>query len=426
MVVLALTSLATPALEFSGDGTQPVDGIVAVVDDDVILVSELDRRLRTVLSRLRERGTMPPPPDVLRRQVLERLVLQRLQLARAENTGIRVDDQVLNEAVRSIANRNGLGLAEFRDILESEGFDFAEFREDIRVELIISRLRERLVERRVRVSNREVDDYLATARDEGEEVEYRLGHILVSVPEAASPEEIATSQAKADRVLEALRGGADFRRLAVAESDGQQALDGGDLGWRKRNQIPTLFSEAVLSLQDGEVSEVIRSPSGFHIIKVLGLRRGNAIVVKQTHVRHILVNPDELTSDREARIRVEQLRSRVINGESFDDLARSHSDDAGSAIKGGDLGWVSPAAMVPVFEQAMNRLSPGELSPPFRSQFGWHVVEVLGRRDYDSTLEVRRTKAREAIRARKMDEEVQSWLRRMLDEAYVDYRLDQL
>ncbi|NIV75672.1 MAG: molecular chaperone SurA [Gammaproteobacteria bacterium] len=404
----------------------PLDRIVAVVNNDVIVLSELENRVRTIRAQLRQSGTSPPPESVLERQVLERLILDRLQLQMAENMGIRVDDTTLNRAVAQLAQRNGLSVRQFRDILERDGYDFARFREDVRNEIIISRLQQRQINNRVTVSQREVENYLATrAQQANPDTEYRLGHILIGVPEAASPDAIAAARAKAEEVLASVRAGVDFAQTAVAVSDGQQALQGGDLGWRKQQQLPTIFAEVVRGMQPGEVAGPIRSPSGFHIVKLVEKRGQEKHVITQTHARHILIRTDELTSEAEARRQLEQLQTRIENDEPFTELARAHSDDRGSAVNGGDLGWLSPGDTVSNFENVMNGLAAGEVSEPFRSQFGWHIVQVVERRRYDGTEEVRRTQALEQIRQRKSEQELDTWLRELRDEAYVEYRLEE-
>ena len=401
------------------------DRIVAVVNDDVIVASELESSTRSIAAQLRQQGTRLPPERVLERQVLERLVLERLQLQVAERTGVQIDDEVLNEAVRSIAERNGLTVGQFREVLARDGFDFAAFREDIRRKLTLEQLRRRQVDNRITVSEREIENLMETvARQAGIEGEYRLAHILIAVPEAAAPDQTEAARAEAEQVLADLRAGADFARTAVSVSDGQQALEGGDLGWRAGSELPTLFAEVVPRMDPGDVSEVLRSPSGFHIVKLVDARYGgDEHIVRQTHARHILIRPDEVTSADEARRRLAQLRQRIEGGDDFEELARAHSEDRGSAVKGGDLGWVSPGDVVPEFERVMNALPPGSVSPPFQTPFGWHIVQVLERRDHDSTTEVQRARAREIIRERKLDEEVEAWLRRLRDEAYIEYRL---
>jgi len=422
----ALAALLTATLPAAAQRIVELDRVVAVVNDDVIVLSELERRIATVRAQLRQSGTPPPPRELLEQQVLDRLIVERIQLQRARSAGIRVDDEALNRAVAGIAQQNNLTLRQFRDILERDGFDFSRFREDIRRELLISQLQQRQVTNRIVVSPREVENWLATRAKQGSgENEYRLSHILLALPEAASPEQIAAVRAEAEQVLERLRAGAVFSQTAVAVSDGQQALDGGDLGWRKSTELPTIFADVVPDMEAGDVSDLIRSPSGFHIIKLEQVRGEERFVITQARARHILIVPDELVSDADAEVRLTQLKQRIEGGEAFEELARSHSHDPATAVKGGDLGWVSPGQTVPEFEQEMNQLAPGEVSDPFRTQFGWHIVQVVERRDFDDTEQVRRSKAAEQIRARKREEELQMWMRQLRDEAYVEYRLEE-
>lgn len=421
---LLLVTLLAPALTRAQDNYIELDRIVAVVNDDVIVQSDLDRQMRTVVAELRRKGTQLPPRELVERQVLERLVLKRLQLQLAERTGVRVDDELLNQAVQDIAERNNLTLGQFREVLERDGYDFGAFREDIREKLVLEQLRRRQVDNRIQVTDREVADLLRTyAHQTGEGREYHLAHILIATPDAASPEDIQTQRERAEKTLQRLRDGADFAQVAVEVSDAQDALDGGELGWRKQDQLPSVFADVVPRLTVGQMSEVLRSASGFHIVKLLDERTGERQLIRQTRARHILIRPDELASVEDVRTRLAQLRSRIADGDDFDELARAHSQDRASAVKGGDLGWVSPGDLVPEFEQQMSRLGPGEVSAPFQSPFGWHIVQVLERRDHDSTEELRRTRAREVIHRRKLEEEVQAWLRRLLDEAFVEYRL---
>lgn len=402
-----------------------VDRIVAVVNDDVIMASELNDKLRTVKDQLRQQGTTLPPTAVLQRQVLDRLILNKLQLQMAEHTGIRVDDETLNRTISNIAAENQVSLDDFRKILEQDGYSYARFREDIRHQIMIARLQQRAVDNRVVVSEREVDNYLANQAHQGvTELEYHLAHILIAMPSSPSTRQLEQTRDKAQTVLEKLKGGADFKEVAAQYSDGQQALDGGDLGWRKASQVPTLFADFVADMHKGDISDLIRSPSGYHIIKLLDVRDSKKVVVTQTHARHILIKIDELTTDEDAVRRLKQLRLRIEGGADFGDLARANSTDAVSAADGGDLGWVSPGDLVPKFEQVMNSLKPGEISEPFRTRYGWHIVQVLGRRKHDSTDDIRRARAREAIRKRKVEEARENWLRELRDDAYVEYRLD--
>ncbi len=403
-----------------------IDRIVAVVNDDVIVHSELQTRLRAVIDQLQNAGVPAPPEDVLKKQVLEQLILDRLQLQLAEGTGIRVDDETLNRQIADIARQNQLSLREFRDILQRDGYDFAAFREEIRNELIKSRVQQRQVQDRVQITERDIDNFIATQAKQGSNIpEYRVGHILIAVPDGASPEQLAEAKQRAEDIVERLRDGANFGRIAAAESDGRQALEGGDLGWRKAGALPTMFEKVVPELEKGEISEIIRSSSGFHVLKLLDVRGAGRLVIEQTNARHILIKTNEIVSSADARSRLRVLRSRVQNGADFAELARASSDDPGSAVKGGDLGWLSPGDTIPAFEKTMDALAVGEISEPFETQFGWHIVQVLGRRDRDSTEEVQRAKAAEQLRNRKVDEELQAWFRQIRDEAYIEYRLDE-
>lgn len=402
-----------------------VDRIVAIANDAVITRSELDEQIHTIKQQLRQQKTQLPPDALLQKQVLERLISNQLQLQLAASTGIRVDDEVLNKAIGRIAEQNKLSITEFRDVLEKDGVNFASFREDIRNEITMTRLRQRQVDSRINVTDQEVARFLAAQADKGKsDDEYRVSHILIAVPEAASPEQIQTAKQKAQRVLDDLRGGADFKETAIAVSNGQQALEGGDLGWRSAGQLPSLFAPLVGRMKPGDLSDIIRSPSGFHIIKLFDYRSGQIHRVNQTLARHILIRTNELVSDDDASIKLEQLSQRIKNGADFAELARVNSEDKGSAVNGGSLGWVSPGEMVPVFEQAMNELQPGQISKPFKSEFGWHIVQVQERREQDNTEQFNRSQAFDAIRQRKVEEELQIWLRRLRDEAYVEYRLD--
>ncbi len=418
VTVLLALSLGSAAAQ------QTLDRIVAVVNDDVVLASELKTEVDQISAQLRARGGGMPPQAALEQQVLERLIVQRLQLAMAQRAGIQIDDVTLNAAVRRIAEQNNMSLSQFRDALEQDGMDFAEFRESLREEIAVSRLHQRQIQSQTQVSPQEIDEYLASRADGGGR-EYLLGHILIATPEAASPEQIQAAQAQAEAVLAELRGGADFAVMAASHSAGQSALEGGSLGWRNAGELPTLFAELVPAMQVGQVSDLIRASNGFHIVKLQDRRDGKAQLVTQTRARHILIRTDELVTDRDARLRLETLRQRIEDGADFAELARAHSADRGSAARGGDLGWAGPGTMVPEFEQAMAALEPGQLSRPFRSPFGWHLVQVLERRQHDISDEARRMEAAERIRARKTEEATETWLRRLRDEAYVEIRLEQ-
>lgn len=411
--------LAAPA-----QAATPLDRIVAVVNDDVVLESELRDGIRTIVSQIQQKGDKLPPQDVLVKQVLGQLIMNKLQLQVAENTGIRVDDETLNRAINDIAARNKLSLSDFRRILEQDGYNYEAFRQKIRNEMIIARLRARQVENRISVTDVEIDNYLATRELQGGgEKQYRLSHILIALSQDASDEIRELAHQVAEQILVELEAGRDFAALARKYSDSPQAKNGGDLGWRKLKEIPSLLSDEVRNMKVGDVSSIIEDESGFHIFELTDTRTDDVYMETQTHARHILLKTDELNNEAEVRTRLEQLRQRILNGEDFGELARASSADTASAINGGDLGWISPGSLVSKFEEVMDSLKPGEISEPFQTNYGWHIVQVLDRREQDSTVEYRRSQARAAIRERKSEEVLQNWLREIHDEAYIDYRL---
>jgi peptidyl-prolyl cis-trans isomerase SurA len=403
-----------------------VDAIVAVVNDDVITRHELDDRLATVEAQLRRQGTPLPENNVLEKQILERMITDKLQMQFAKESGIRVDDNQLDMALTRIAQQNGFTTqAEFRGKLEAQGVAFNKFREEIRGEIISTRLREREVESKLIISDTEVDHYLANkAKMGGGNEELHLAHILVVVPEQASADKIQAARDKADRALAQLRAGADFAQVAAGSSDAKDALNGGDLGWRPADRIPPAFLTELQNLKSGETTAVLRSPSGFHILKLIDKRSGEApVVITQTHARHILIKTSEIVSDAEAKRRLMEIKTRIEAGADFADQAKRFSQD-GSAQQGGDLDWLSPGQTVPEFETAMNRLQPGMVGMA-QSQFGWHLIQVLERRDTDVSEQQRRQQARMAIGSFKSDELYQDWLRQLRDRAYIEYRIDE-
>ena len=411
----------------SAVGAELLDRIVAVVENDVILDRELTEESYSIAQKLRANNVMVPPEFVLRKQVLERLILDKLQRQLAEKAGISVSDEMLRASVADIAARNNLTLEQFRTELEKQGMDFAKFQESIRSEIIINQLRAHEIGSRIKVTDREVAHYLETQGRVGQEkIKYRLGHILISIPEAASASVIQKAGDKAKRVVKKLREGMDFKEMAISVSDAGNALGGGDLGWRTMGEIPTLFVDTVAKMSRDEVSEPIRSPSGFHIIKMLDMEGVEKHFVTKTEVRHILIKTNELIDDEEAKKRLLALKQRIVDGDDFATLAKSHSDDKGSAIKGGDLGWVGPGALVPPFEAAMDKLSIKEISDPIQTQFGWHIIQVLDRENRDNSAEFKKNQVREEIRKRKIEEETELWLRRLRDEAFVDINPDRL
>ncbi len=420
-----LLAAAAPSTFADADVTQ-LDRVVAVVDREVITYGELQNRITIVLGQLEKQNVARPPKEALEKQVLERLISDRLQLQLAAQTGLRVDDNQLDKTMERIAEQNKLSLSEFRQALERDGISFRKFREDMRSEIILARLREREVDNRVTVTEAEIDNLLTTkaSRQEGSQDEFEIAHILVRTPEDSTPEDLQKLKAKAERALKALQDGTDFTQVSASFSDAPNALEGGKLGWKNATQVPALFADALKAMQPGENSPVIRSPNGFHILRLTNRRGGSSpLVVQQTHARHILIKPSEVLSEDDAKRRMTDLKERLENGGNFEELARQYSED-GTASKGGDLGWVNPGDTVPEFEKAMLALKPGEISEPVRSPFGWHLIEVIERRSQDMSKEAARLKARQEIRARKADEAYQDWLRELRDRAYVEYRLE--
>lgn len=403
-----------------------VDRVVAVVNNDVVTRIDLDRELQIATQTLRRQGTPLPARDILEKQMLERLVTKSVLTQQARQSGIRVSEADIDVAVERIAAENKIDVPALRAAVERDGIAFERFREDLRGEILLARLRDREVDSRVTVTDAEIQSFLRAQEAQPEKVdEYNLAHIVIQVPERASSEELQLRRARAEEALRQIRAGTDFRQVAASYSDAPDALQGGEMGWRAPGRLPALFLEAVRAMKVGEVSDIVRSPAGFHILK-LNDKRGNntPVMVEQTHARHILIRLNEVVSETDALNRLSDLKDRVENGADFTELARLHSDDA-SAARGGDLGWISPGDTVPEFEQAMRRLEPGQVSAPFKSAFGWHIVQVLERRTQDMSKDRQRLNARQAIRARKADEQWQEWVRQQRDKAYVEQRLEE-
>lgn len=398
-----------------------LDRVVAVVNKDVIVQSELEREVERIVADLRRRGTTTPPPSEFQRQVLEHLVARRLQMQLADVAGITIGDDELNLALENIAARNQMSLSQMREAVIADGSSFEDFRDEIRSEMRLTQLRQKEVIARINVTDAEVERFLAEggATAGGR---YHLAHILIALPPDPTPAQLRDTEAQARRVHDELAAGADFASTAVAVSKGQQALEGGDLGWRNADELPPPFVAAVQNLTPGGISELIPSSNGFHILKLLESdASGGRHVVQQSHVEHILVKA-EAGREEESLARAESLRERILAGEDFHQLARTHSDDPGSAVKGGDLGWVQAQDVVPAFGNAMQSLPEGELSEPVRSSFGYHLIRVLERRSHDDTEAYRREHARDLLRSRKAEEMTQAWLQRLRDEAYVELR----
>ncbi len=400
---------------------ESVDRIVAVIDEDVILQSELDRAVNNVLAGYAGRSAQLPPRDVIERQVLERLILIRLQLQRAEATGIRVSDGELDQAVARLAQQNGATIDQLRASLERDGFSYEEFRRTLRDELLVQRLRQRFTQSRVNVTDTEVDILLASGNLRHGEV--RIGHILVSVPDGATPDQIMAAREKAERVRKEIDNGLEFADAAIRYSDGQQALEGGDLGWRRYDEVPNIFVDLIATLKKGEVTQPMRGPSGFHILKLVDEREQSQQIVREFHARHILVRASEVVSSEDALKAVRNIRSRIVAGEDFAALAKEFSEDSTSANLGGDMGWFEQYAYGTRVGDILGALKDDELSEPFQSEVGWHVMQRLGTRDQDRTQEKLREQARETLRSRKAEEEYDTFLRQLKSEAYIENRL---
>ncbi len=404
----------------------PVDRIVAVVNDEVITGNDLNERVQLVVRQLQRQGGALPAADALQRQILERMINDLVQAQLAKENGIKVDDLTLDRTIERISQENNLTMIDFRKALERDGIRYPRFREDIRNEITLARLREREVENSIVVTDAEVDTELAReAKETSGDSEFRIAHVLVLVPSQASNEQIEQRRRRAMLALSELRRGSNFAQVAATYSDAPDATQGGNLGWRPSGRLPSLFLDALDKLQPGEVSDILRSPNGFHIVKLLEKRgRAAAQGVQQTHVRHILLRAREGLSESEARERLQRLRERIEGGADFAEIARQNSEDA-SASKGGDLGWVASGDTVPEFERVMNALRDKEVSPPIQTPFGWHLVQVLERRSDELSGDRKKIAARQSIRARKGDEAYQDWLRQVRDRAFVENRLDE-
>ncbi|MCU0975620.1 MAG: peptidylprolyl isomerase [Steroidobacteraceae bacterium] len=422
-LVAATPGALAQTRELSATG-QSLDKIVAVVNEGVVLQSEVDGQVALIMARLREQGGQMPPERVIRQQVLERLVLQEIQLQRAKRLGVTVSDEMLNNALRDVARRNNVPFDQMPTLLAAQGMDYASYRDDMRREMTLTMLRQRDVLPRIYVSPRELEQALERESSQADlNAEYDVSHILLSLPESATADEIAVVESRAGEIYRRAVAGEDFGQLALSFSQAQSALERGKLGWRRPSQLPQFIAEEVAKLEPGQVSRPMRTPTGFHLVRLDGERGGDApMMVEQVRARHILLRPTEVQDDATTRQRLVDLRRRILDGEDFAALASVTSEDPGSATQGGDLGWTGPGTFVPQFEQALNELEEGEISEPFRTQFGWHIVQLMGKRVYDQSDEVRRQRVFAALREGKVDEETELWLRRLRDDAYVEYR----
>ncbi|HKX99639.1 MAG TPA: peptidylprolyl isomerase [Steroidobacteraceae bacterium] len=402
-----------------------LDRVIAVVNEGVVLQSQLEQQSALIAERLRSQGTQLPPADVIRQQVLERLILQEIQVQRAGRLGVQVSDEMLNEALRDVARRNNIEFEQMPQALEQQGIDYASYREEMRREIMLSLLKQRDVFPRIYVSPRELEQALEReASQAGVNTEYDVSHILLSLAESATSDEMAAVEKLAREIHDRAAGGEDFGQLALAYSKAQSALERGKLGWRRMGQLPQFIGDLVAKMNPGDVSEPVRTPTGFHLVRLDGTRGGESgpVMVEQIHARHILMRPNEVQDDATTRQRLTAIRDRILAGEDFAALASVTSEDPGSASRGGDLGWTSPGTFDPAFEEALAGLEQDQISEPFRTQFGWHIVQLLGKRTHDQSDELRRQRVLTALRESKVDEETELWLRRLRDEAYVEIR----
>jgi peptidyl-prolyl cis-trans isomerase SurA len=424
LLLAVVGSLHAQTKELSSSGVL-LDRVAAVVNDGIVLRSDVEQQITLISDRLQKAGQQLPPRNVLRQQVLERLVLQELQMQRAERLGLKASDEMVNNALTDVATRNNIKFSDLPAALEAQGINYRDYREEVRRDMVLQGLRQRDVIARVYVSPREVDQCIAkrTASPAADN-EYNLAHILVAVPGTADERQIAERTSRAQAVYERATKNEDFGQLAITYSDSGTALEGGALGWRKAGQLPSFVADIIPTLKAGEVTQPIRTPSGLHIFKVLEVRGGQAqALVSQVHARHILMKPTEVMDDETVRQKLTQIRDRVLKGESFEAVASVTSEDPGSAAAGGDLGWAGPGSFVPEFEKQLDALEENAISPPFKTQFGWHIVQLLGRRTYDASEDMTRNRCVTQLREARADEETEVWLRRLRDEAFVEYRM---
>jgi len=418
--------LLSPLALAASQQVKELDSVIAVVNDDVITASELKKRIRQILAQLKNKKKRLPAKNILYRQILEQLITEKIQLQLAKRASVITSDESVNKVIQKIAKENKLTLTQFKEILQRDGVRYDEFRDNIKNEMTISQLKKRRISNQISVTEQEVDIELQNQNNnKALSEEFRLSQILIATPESASPAQIQEAKVKANQILAQLSIGADFAETAAANSNGQNALNGGDLGWREAAQLPSVFVEQVIKLQANQITGLIRSPSGFHIVKVVERRsKDKRRIVEQTHAKHILIIPNQINNSAVVKEKLSRLRERIISGEDFAPIAKANSEDKASAAKGGDLGWVNPGVTVPEFQEEMAKLAPGEISKPIRSRYGWHIINVIARRQHDDTNTYLRDKIRKQIGQRKTEEAVSNWLRRLRNEAYVEYRIN--
>ena len=420
----AIAWVCIVACSFSNAQVKILDKIIAIVDDDVVLQSELNRRMSSIIKQIKQSNTTAPPEDLLKKQVLDRLISERIQLSIGYNAGVRISDDELNQAIGRVAASNNLSIDQYIDRLTMEGTSLSIIREEVRHELIIMRVQQASIMRRIRVSDQELNNFLNS--EEGQLVsspDVNIGQILLAVSSNASKASIDKVSNQAMDLYQQIQDGKDFKELALSYSMDQSALQGGDLGWRNMAQLPKIFSQEIDLLTLGTVSEPIRSGAGFHLIKLYDRRGGDAKLIEQNLVRHILLEPNALRNKLETKKFLQQIKNQVLAGEDFEQLAKAHSEDKSSALDGGNLGWSTPGMFVPEFEATMNNIAVGEISEPFESQFGWHILQVTDRRQQDFSEEILRNRAQNLIRQRKYDEELQVWLQEIKDEAFIEIKI---
>lgn len=419
-VTLALVSMFSCA-----HASLLLDRIVAVVESDVVTESELNERMSVIKAQSGPQTNLPSD-DILAEQVLQRIIIERLQVDWGERRGITIDDLTLDQAMRNLAQRNNMDLNQFRDALTQQGIDYVTFREQVRTEMAITQTRRRAVESNIQVSDKEIDALLESQQENlNQNAEYRLAHILIQLPQDPTPEDIEGAKTEIEGIRQQALDGDSFTQLAISYSQSDDALEGGDLGWRNINQLPAIFQRQLVTMQPGDISEIIRSGSGFHIFRILDMRGQESNMVEQVLVRHILIRVTEVRTEEEVRRDLIQLRERIINGDDFGELARAHSEDPGSSVNGGEVGWSSPSVFTPAFRDVTESLALNTVSEPFKSRFGWHILEVMDRRQHDNSAAALREEARNYLRQRKVEEETDLWLRQLRDESFVEIRLNE-